>query len=121
MIVIGADVVVDVSNSPSFDDQAALDFFRTAGKNLTAAEVAADVKHHVALSVVGTDRALDSGYFRAKLVHDPGSIGLDSARTDDVPNNSYTRRVELPVVHYRRSDRSDSGRNHLNYHWLPER
>lgn len=52
----GADVVVDVANSPSFDDQPAMDFFQTAGKNLTAAEVAAGTKHHVALSVVGTER-----------------------------------------------------------------
>jgi uncharacterized protein YbjT (DUF2867 family) len=64
----GAQVVVDVANSPSFEDQVAMEFFQTAGKNLTAAEVAAGIKHHVALSVVGTDRLQDSGYFRAKLV-----------------------------------------------------
>ena len=63
----GAQVVVDVANSPSFEDQAAMDFFQTAGRNLTAAEEAAGVKHHVALSVVGTERLQDSGYFRAKL------------------------------------------------------
>lgn len=62
----GAQIVVDVANSPSFEDKAAMDFFQTAGKNLTAAEVKADVKHHLALSVVGTDRLLASGYFRAK-------------------------------------------------------
>lgn len=62
----GAEVVVDVANSPSFEDQAAMDFFQTAGKNLGAAEAAAGIKHHVALSVVGTERLLDSGYFRAK-------------------------------------------------------
>jgi len=66
----GAQVVVDVANSPSFDDQAATDFCQTAGKNLAAAEVAAGVKHHVALSVVGTDRLQVSGYFRAKLVQE---------------------------------------------------
>jgi len=66
----GAGVVVDVANSPSFEDQAALDFFQTAGKNLTAAEVAAGVKHHLALSVVGTQRLQDSGYFRAKLAQE---------------------------------------------------
>jgi len=66
----GADVVVDVSNSPSFDEQPAMDFFRTAGRNITAAEIAAGVKHHVALSVVGTDRLQDSGYFRAKLAQE---------------------------------------------------
>ena len=66
----GAEVVVDVSNSPSFEDQAAMDFFQTAGRNLTVAEVAAGVRHHVALSVVGTDRLQDSGYFRAKLAQE---------------------------------------------------
>lgn len=66
----GADVVVDVSNSPSFEDQAAMDFFQTAGRNIAAAEVEADVRHHVALSVVGTDRLQDSGYFRAKLAQE---------------------------------------------------
>jgi uncharacterized protein YbjT (DUF2867 family) len=68
--LVGARVVVDVANSPSFEDQAALDFFQTAGKNISAAEVAAGVKHHVALSVVGTDRLQDSGYFRAKLAQE---------------------------------------------------
>lgn len=66
----GADVVVDVANSPSFEDKAAMDFFQTAGKNITAAEVAAGVKHHVALSVVGTERLQSSGYFRAKLAQE---------------------------------------------------
>jgi uncharacterized protein YbjT (DUF2867 family) len=66
----GAQVVVDVANSPSFEDQAAMDFFQTAGKNLTAAEVAAGIKHHVALSVVGTERLQDSGYLRAKLAQE---------------------------------------------------
>ena len=66
----GAQVVVDVANSPSFEDKIAMDFFQTAGKNLTAAEVGAGVQHHVALSVVGTDRLQDSGYFRAKLVQE---------------------------------------------------
>jgi uncharacterized protein YbjT (DUF2867 family) len=68
--LVGADVVVDVSNSPSFEDQAAMDFFQTAGRNITAAEAEAGVKHHVALSVVGTDRLQDSGYFRAKLAQE---------------------------------------------------
>jgi uncharacterized protein YbjT (DUF2867 family) len=65
-----AAVVVDVSNSPSFDEQPAMDFFQIAGRNLTAAEVGAGVRHHVALSVVGTDRMQDSGYFRAKLAQE---------------------------------------------------
>jgi uncharacterized protein YbjT (DUF2867 family) len=63
-------VVVDMANSPSFDEQVAMDFFRTAGRNLTAAEVGAGVRHHVALSVVGTDRLQHSGYFRAKLAQE---------------------------------------------------
>jgi uncharacterized protein YbjT (DUF2867 family) len=65
-----AAVVVDVANSPSFEDQVAMDFFQTAGRNLTAAEAGAGVRHHVALSVVGTDRLQDSGYFRAKLAQE---------------------------------------------------
>jgi uncharacterized protein YbjT (DUF2867 family) len=66
----GAEVVVDVSNSPSFEERAAMDFFQTSGRNISAAEVSAGVKHHVALSVVGTDRMQDSGYFRAKLAQE---------------------------------------------------
>lgn len=62
----GTQIVVDVANSPSFEDKAAMDFFQTAGRNLTTAEVKAGVKHHLALSVVGTDRLQASGYFRAK-------------------------------------------------------
>src|SRR5262245_7511073 len=63
----GAQVVVDVANAPSWEDKAVLEFFETSGRNLLAAETAAGVKHHVALSVVGTDRLLASGYFRAKM------------------------------------------------------
>src|SRR4030095_3254648 len=66
----GAQVVVDVANSPSFESQAAMDFFQTAGQNLIAADAAAGIKHHVALSVVGTERLQDSGYFRAKLAQE---------------------------------------------------
>ncbi len=66
----GAQVVVDVANSPSFEDAAALEFFTTAGRNLLAAEQAAGVKHHIALSVVGTERLLASGYFRAKMAQE---------------------------------------------------
>jgi uncharacterized protein YbjT (DUF2867 family) len=66
----GAEVVVDVANSPSWDDQAVLEFFETSGRNLAAAEKAAGIKHHVALSVVGTDRLLASGYFRAKMAQE---------------------------------------------------
>jgi uncharacterized protein YbjT (DUF2867 family) len=66
----GAQVVVDVANAPAWEDQAVLDFFRTSTGNLLAAEAAAGVGHHVALSVVGTDRLPDSGYFRAKLAQE---------------------------------------------------
>jgi len=68
--VTGAQVVLDLANSPSFDDEAALRFFETSGRNLLAAEAAAGVGHHVALSVVGTERLLASGYFRAKLAQE---------------------------------------------------
>ena len=66
----GADVVVDVSNSPSFEDAAVLEFFETATGNLLAAAAAAGVGHYVALSVVGTQRMADHGYFRAKSVQE---------------------------------------------------
>jgi len=66
----GASVVVDVSNSPSIEDAAALAFFEKSTGNLLAAEAKAEVRHHVALSVVGTDRLLQSGYFRAKLAQE---------------------------------------------------
>lgn len=69
-ILKGADVVVDVTNSPSFEDGPVMEFFRTSNTNLMRAENAAGVRHHVALSVVGTDRLLSSGYFRAKLVQE---------------------------------------------------
>jgi uncharacterized protein YbjT (DUF2867 family) len=66
----GARVVVDVANAPSWEDKAVLAFFETSGRNLLAAEAAAGVSHHVALSVVGTDRLLASGYFRAKMAQE---------------------------------------------------
>lgn len=66
----GASVVVDVTNSPSWEDTAVLEFFETSTRNLLAYETAAGVKHHVALSVVGTERLLASGFFRAKLAQE---------------------------------------------------
>src|SRR5687768_10138431 len=69
-VLAGAQVVVDVSNSPSFEDKAVLEFFETSGRNLLAAEAAAGVGHHVALSVVGADRLPDSGYMRAKVAQE---------------------------------------------------
>ncbi len=66
----GAQVVIDLTNSPSFEDRAVLEFFETSGRNLLAAEAVAGVRHHVALSIVGTDRTPDSGYFRAKVAQE---------------------------------------------------
>jgi uncharacterized protein YbjT (DUF2867 family) len=66
----GANVVVDVANAPSWEDNAVLEFFETSGRNLLAAEIATRVGHHAALSVVGTDRLLASGYFRAKMAQE---------------------------------------------------
>jgi uncharacterized protein YbjT (DUF2867 family) len=66
----GAQVVIDLANSPSFEDKAVLEFFETSGRNLRAAETAASVRHHVALSIVGTDRTTENGYFRAKVAQE---------------------------------------------------
>jgi uncharacterized protein YbjT (DUF2867 family) len=66
----GAQVVVDLANSPSFEDTAVMKFFDTSSRNLLAAEAAADVRHHIALSIVGTDRLPDSGYLRAKMAQE---------------------------------------------------
>lgn len=66
----GADVVVDVANAPVWEDRAVLDFFETSSRNLLAAEAAAGVSHHVALSIVGSERLADNGYFRAKVVQE---------------------------------------------------
>ena len=66
----GAQVVVDLANSPSFENDAVLTFFETSGRNLAAAETAAGVQHHVALSIVGTDRTPENGYFRAKVAQE---------------------------------------------------
>ena len=69
-VMKGTDVVVDVSNSPSFEDEAVMSFFRTSTTNILAAEGAAGVRHHIALSVVGTDRMPESGYMRAKVAQE---------------------------------------------------
>jgi uncharacterized protein YbjT (DUF2867 family) len=69
-VLKGASVVVDVSNSPSWEDAAVMKFFETSTRNLLAHEAAAGVGHHVALSVVGTERLLESGYFRAKMAQE---------------------------------------------------
>ena len=67
--VAGAQVVIDLANSPSFEDKAVLEFFQTSGRNLLAAKAVAGVRHHVGLSIVGTDRS-DNGYFRAKVAQE---------------------------------------------------
>jgi uncharacterized protein YbjT (DUF2867 family) len=69
-VMTGARVVIDLANSPSFEDKAVLEFFETSGRNLLAAEKAAGVRHHVALSIVGTDRTPENGYFRAKVAQE---------------------------------------------------
>jgi uncharacterized protein YbjT (DUF2867 family) len=68
--VAGAQVVVDLANAPSWEDKAVLEFFQTSGRNLLAAEATAGVRHHVAVSIVGTDRTPDNGYFRAKVAQE---------------------------------------------------
>jgi uncharacterized protein YbjT (DUF2867 family) len=69
-VLDGAQVVVDVSNAPDWDDDTVMHFFQTSSRNVLAAEAAADIRHHVALSVVGTERLTESGYFRAKLAQE---------------------------------------------------
>lgn len=81
----GAAVVVDVSNSPSFEDAAALRFFETSTRNLLDAEAAAGVGHHVALSVVGTERLSESGHFRAKIAQE------NLIQGSSIPTRSCTR------------------------------
>ena len=82
----GTQVVIDLANSPSFEDKAVLEFFETSGRNLLAAEKAAGVKHHIALSVVGTERLQGSGYFRAKMAQE------NLIRDSGIPSRSSTRR-----------------------------
>src|SRR6201985_3804459 len=69
-VMAGAQVVIDLANSPSFEDKAVLEFFEASGRNLLAAEATAGVRHHVALSIVGTDRSPEIGYFRAKVAQE---------------------------------------------------
>lgn len=97
----GASVVVDVSNSPSFEDEAALAFFETSTRNLLAAEAEAGVGHHVALSVVGTERLPDSGYLRAKLAQER------LVRDSSIPQ---FHRPRYPVLRFRENYRRGSHR-----------
>ena len=101
-VLEGADFVVDVSNSPSFEDAAVLDFFTRSTTNMRTAEVGAGVRHHVALSVVGVDRLIDSGYMRAKIVQErlikggqsPTRCGMRSSST----SSSRASREAQPLV-----------------------
>jgi uncharacterized protein YbjT (DUF2867 family) len=101
----GAQVVVDVANSPSFEDRAVLEFFQTSGRNLLAAEAVAGVKHHVALSVVGSDRLPDSGYLRAKMAQEslikaskiPFTIVRSTQFFEFVPGIAQSATVEQTV------------------------
>ena len=87
----GAQVVVDVANSPSFEDRAVLEFFQAAGRNLLAAEVAAGVRHHVALSVVGTDRFPDSGL--------AGTTEPDQSLRDSLYDRALNAVLRVPERH----------------------
>ena len=69
-VMVGTEVVIDLANAPSWEDKAVLEFFETSGRNLLDAETAAGVRHHVAVSIVGTDRTPDNGYFRAKVAQE---------------------------------------------------
>src|SRR3954467_4386643 len=77
----GAHIVVDVSNAPSWEDAAVMKFFETSTSNLLAAEAKAGVRHHVALSVVGTERLLESGFFRAKMAQEKRIIASGAPYT----------------------------------------
>jgi uncharacterized protein YbjT (DUF2867 family) len=83
----GAHVVVDVANSPNWEDKAVLEFFETSTRNLVSAEASAGVRHHVALSVVGTERLLASGYFRAKMSQENliKGLSLSASQRDLAP------------------------------------
>src|SRR5437016_4028838 len=86
----GAQVVIDLANSPSFEDKAVLEFFETSGRNLLAAEAAAGVRHHVALSIVGTDRR-DNGYFGGR-VEERSLVPLGEARLGRIGFDEWLRR-----------------------------
>ena len=98
----GAQVVVDVANSPSFEDKAVLEFFETSGRNLLAAEAAAGVGHHVALSVVGTERLPDSGYLPRQDGAGKPDQGLrDSLHDPALDAVLRVRRRHRPIGHRR--------------------
>src|SRR5467141_2857387 len=88
----GTQVVIDLANSPSFEDKAVLEFFETSGRNLLPAESAAGVRHHVALSIVGTDRTPDNGYFRAKVAQEK------LIETSGIPYTIIRSTLFLPIA-----------------------
>src|SRR6059036_728348 len=98
-VLKGASVVVDVSNSPSWEDAAMLKFFETSTRNLLTYEAAAGVGHHVALSVVGTDRLSESGYFRAKIAQERRSSKArrSPGRSCMPPSSSSSSRASQPL------------------------
>ena len=102
----GTQVVIDLANSPSFEDKAVLEFFETSGRNLLAAETAAGVRHHVALSIVGIDRS-DNGYFRAKVAQEK-LIVASGAPTPSSARHSSWNSCAASRIQLRRETRSGS-------------
>ena len=94
----GTQIVIDLANSPSFEDKAVLEFFQTSGRNLLAAEAAAgSVRHHVAFSIVGTDRTADNGYFRAKVAQEKLIEASASPTPSSAPPSSWNSSVASPM------------------------
>src|SRR5215813_12113209 len=96
-VLVDAEVVVDVTNSPSFEDAAVLEFFEKSSRNLLAAEADAGVRHHVAVSVVGADRIPDSGYLRAKVAQEK-LIQFTGTITAQFPTDGQTVRVPSAFI-----------------------
>ena len=109
-VLIGASVVVDVSNSPSFEDSAVLNFFKTSTKNILDHEATAGVRHHVALSIVGTDSWPENGYFRAKIAQEKlikeSSVPYSIVRATRFFKKCY--RVDRGLSHHRQQGQAGS-------------
>jgi uncharacterized protein YbjT (DUF2867 family) len=116
-VLAGANAVVDVANSPSFADETSMDFFRQAGAHLLAAEQAAGVGHHVALSVVGTERLQAPGYFRAKLVQEQLIVAAAVPYTIVRATNSSNSSGVSPIS--RRARVSSTSRERPCSRWPP--
>ena len=93
-VMVGTRVVIDLPNSPSFEDRAVLEFFETSGRNVLTSEAAAGVRHHVALSIVGVDRTPDNGYFRAKIAQERAA---ERHRRDRRSGTSAVQRNRRPL------------------------